>query len=424
MIKPELIAPAGDLEKLKVAFHFGADAVYIGLKNFSLRVNAKNFDNDQFIEAVKYTHKINKKIYVAVNIYFTPDEMNELIEQLKFINKIKPDGIIISDLGALYLAKEYSPDVPIHISTQTNITNHYAAKFLASYGVKRIVLARELTLNDIKKISEFVNVELEAFVHGAMCVAYSGRCFLSSYMTKDGLGARKDMPNSKERSANKGDCAHSCRWEYIIREVSRDNQDYTVIQNGKGSFILSSKDICMVDHIKELIDCGITSFKIEGRMKSILYISSIVRAYRNAIDSLFDPKVEYNKDEIHNELDVVSHREFCTGFYFEKPYINPNLTERTYSRKIRLAAMVDDVKNKRAILKVYNTINLNPDSKIEYIAPKMKTITIASIKFYDNNNNPVEKAIHNSYIEAEFYDINGNLIKPDKYDIIRMEAKF
>ena len=420
--KPELLAPAGDMEKLKVAFHFGADAVYVGLPDFSLRANTKNFNEEELTEAVTYTHDLQKKIYVALNIYFTPDQIDGLIYYLKFIKKTKPDGIILSDLGAVYLAKKYAQDIPIHISTQANTTNQYAVRLLEDLGVNRIVLARELTLENIKKIKKTVKTDLETFVHGAMCIAYSGRCLLSAYMTHNQLGSR-DNEEKQLRSANQGFCSHSCRWEFIIKEKSRLNQEYPVEQNSNGTYIFSSKDICMIDHIDNLIEAGIGSFKIEGRMKSILYISSIVRAYRQAIDNRYDKKINYDREEIEKELNVVSHREFCTGFFYDKPQDNPNITKGgIYKRKIRLAALIIGVNENRAILKIYNTFGIKDN--IEYIAPFMKTIQIGKIEFYDKENMLLDKINHNDTIEAIMFDKKGNFITPEKLDILRIESNF
>jgi len=421
--KPELLSPAGDFEKLKVAFHFGADAVYAGLTDFSLRAKTKNFNDDELRQAIDYTHSINKKIYITMNIYFTPDETESLIERLKFIENIKPDGLILSDLGAVYLAKKYAPGIPIHISTQANITNQFAALYLKETGASRIILARELTLTQIKKIKEQTDITLEAFIHGAMCIAYSGRCLLSAFMTHPELGKRSDIESDEIRSANKGNCSHSCRWEYILKEKTRGEQEYSILENENGTYVFSSKDICMIDNIKDLINAGIDSFKIEGRMKSILYISSIVRAYRQAIDHLYDKNTEYNRDEIEEELNVVSHREFCTGFFYEKPCDNPNTTKGgLYKRNKRLGALVADIKSGRAVLKIYNTITKN--DTLQYIAPKMKTVKISKIILYDENNNEIDNAKHNQYIEAVIYDDKNNIIKPDLFDIIRMDAEF
>lgn len=422
--KPELLAPAGDLEKLKVAFHFGADAVYTGLKQFSLRANSRNFDNESIIEGIEYTRKLGKKLYIALNIYFTPDQTADFIKQLKFINKIKPDGIIISDPGAIYLAKEHAPDVPIHISTQANTTNQYAAKLYAQLGAERVVTARELSLQDIATVKRESGLEIEAFIHGAMCISYSGRCLLSSYMTDNNLGMRPGEESKKVRSANKGDCAHSCRWEFILKEKSRAEQNYEIEEDESGTYILSSKDICMIDYVKELIEAGIDSFKVEGRMKSVLYISSIIRAYRRAIDAYYDNSISYNRDEIEKELNIVSHREFCTGFYFDSPIDQANLTGNImYKRDVRLAALVKGpATGKRLCLKLYNSIK--ESDRLELIGPNMRTIEVAGLKLFDKDGNRVEKAGHMKDAFIELYDNEGEIIEAMPLDILRMEHEF
>jgi U32 family peptidase len=422
--KPELLAPAGDFEKLKVAFHFGADAVYAGLKEFSLRANTKNFNDIQIKQAIDYTHDLCKKIYIAMNIYFFPEQSELIIENLLMLNSLKPDGIIISDLGLLYLIRKHDIKIPVHISTQANTTNQYAVEMYRELGVSRIVLARELSLSKIDVIKNHTkDIELETFIHGAMCISYSGRCLLSSYMTAKNMGKRKDEKQDYVRSANQGDCTHSCRWEYVLREKTRPDQDYEIIENEEGSYILSSKDICMIDNIKDLIEHGIDSFKIEGRMKSILYISSIVRAYRQAIDNYFDPGILYDNIMIKNEMNVVSHREFSTGYFYDSPEMKANVTiNPVYKREMRLAALVEKVRGERLILKIFNTINTK--NNLEYIGRNMKTLKISKIVFYDNNGSILDKANHNQYIEAIIFDGSGKIINSEIFDIIRMESDF
>ena len=422
MKKPELIAPAGDFEKLKVAFHFGADSVYVGLENFSLRAKTKNFNENGLEEAILYTRKLDKKIYVALNIYFTPEDIEGLINYLKLLDKLKPDALIISDLGAMQLAKKYAPGIPIHISTQANTTNQYSAELLKSIGASRIILARELSLKDISAFKK-TGIELEAFIHGAMCIAYSGRCLLSAYMTGKFLGGRSDSEKNEIRSANKGDCAHSCRWEYYLKEKSRPEENFIINEESGGTYILSSKDICMIHHIKELIDSGVTCFKIEGRMKSILYISSIVRAYRIAIDSHFNKDLTYDKNEIKNELEVVSHREFCTGFFFDSPGNIPNTTQGgLYKRKIRLAALVDKIIDDKICIKIFNTIS--DKFKFELIGPDMKTVKLGKIVLKNEREEAVNKLNHNEAGFIEMYDGKNKKVIPKELDILRMGADF
>ena len=422
----ELLSPAGNLEKLKVAIHYGADAIYVGLKDFSLRANATNFDEDELKEAIQYTHERDKKIYVAINVYFTPNQTAGIIEKLKFLEKLRVDGIIISDLGVIKLAKEYAPSINIHISTQANTTNEHAVMFYRDIGIKRVILSRELSLENIKIIKSLVpDVELEVFVHGAMCIAYSGRCLLSSYMTKNGLTSPKtyDLNNKTTRSANKGDCSHSCRWEYFLIEKSRPNDNFIIDEDINGSYILSSKDLAMIDYLDELIEAGINSFKIEGRMKSILYISSIIRSYRNKIDHYYDKSIQYNRKFIEKELSVVSHREFCTGFFYDSPKNNSNVitTETSYQREMRLGAMVENKIEDRVILKIFNRLSKN--DKLEYISLNF-TKSISKIYFFDNVGNTLDNVNNGQYVEAIFFDENNDKIIPQKFDIIRIETIF
>lgn len=306
MKKVELLAPAGDMSKLMTALHFGADAVYVGGSKFSLRANAKNFDGEGLKEAVEYTHAEGKKIYVAVNVFADNSDFDGLEEYFKQLQEYGVDAVIISDPGVLALCRQVVPDMEIHLSTQANTTNKYSAKFWAEQGVKRIVLARETSLDEIKEIREFLpsDIEIEAFVHGAMCIAYSGRCLLSNALTG--------------RSSNKGDCVQACRWEYSIVETRRGGEPITIGQEERGTYLLNSKDLNMLAHVGELAESGVYSFKIEGRMKSPYYVASVVNAYRKAIDMYY----EHGKDvkmpeQLFAELYKNSHRDYTTGFYFK-----------------------------------------------------------------------------------------------------------
>ena len=301
----ELLAPAGDLNKLKTAIHFGADAVYVGGSAFSLRANAKNFGEEELLEAVKYVHDAGKKIYVAVNIFAFNDDFDELKKYFVFLQKANVDAVIISDPGVICVCKEVAPGLEIHLSTQANTTNKYAAKFWADNGVKRIVLARETKLEDIKGIREYLpdDVEIEAFVHGAMCISYSGRCLLSNALTG--------------RSSNRGDCVQACRWEFEFYEKNRKGSPLTIGEDGRGTYIMNSKDLNMIEHIDKLIEAGVYSFKVEGRMKSPYYVASVINAYRKAIDLYYkDPKNYKPSQALIDELFKNSHRDYTTGFYF------------------------------------------------------------------------------------------------------------
>lgn len=321
----EVLSPAGNMEKLKTAVYFGADAVYFAGKSFGLRAFAGNFDEKEMTEAVDFCHKNNVKAYVTVNIVAHNYDFEKLPEYLEFLNSIKVDAMIISDLGIVQFAKKYAPDVDIHISTQANVTNKYTAKLLCEMGAKRIVLARELTLTEIKQIRDYIpeDVELEAFVHGAMCISYSGRCLLSNYLSG--------------RRSNKGECIQACRWKYTINEESRDNEKLPIEEDSRGTYILNSKDLKMIEYLDELVKAGVTSFKLEGRMKSPYYVATITNAYRRALDGLKQDINNYSCPEVLiEELEKTSHRRYTTGFNFkdkkkeESEYLESSMPIQTH----------------------------------------------------------------------------------------------
>lgn len=293
--KVELLAPAGNMERLKTAIHFGADAVYIGATEFSLRNLADNFTLDEITDAVTYAHERNVKIYVTVNAFMRDEQLSTLPETLKALEKANVDALIINDPSVIRIAKRVAPTLSLHLSTQANTLNSESAMFWHEQGIDRIVLARELTLSEIHKMRDKLpeSLELEAFVHGAMCVSYSGRCLLSNYIAG--------------RDSNKGECAQPCRWSFEVRERGNDGEFFSIISQRNGSFILNSKDMCMVDYLDDIINSGIVSFKIEGRMKSILYVATVVNAYRMALDG-------YDMDAVRRELMQLSHRPYTTGF--------------------------------------------------------------------------------------------------------------
>jgi len=303
MDKVELLAPVGDLERLKIAVLYGADAVYLGGQIFGMRATAKNFTLDQLREGVLFAHGYGVKIYLTVNIIPHNKDLAELSEYIKQIYNIGVDAVIVSDLGTFGIIKELAPDIEIHISTQANTTNYATVNFWNKLGAKRVVLARELSFNEIKEINEKKNeyVDLEAFVHGAMCISYSGRCLLSNYMAN--------------RDANKGECAQPCRWNYYLVEEKRPNEYMPVYEDDKGTYIMNSKDLCMIEYIPQLIDSGISSLKIEGRMKTAYYVATTVRAYRMAIDSYYENPEEWKfNPEWMRELRKSSHRDILLVF--------------------------------------------------------------------------------------------------------------
>lgn len=297
----ELLAPSGDFNKLKTAIHFGADAVYVGGNNYGLRKGAKNFTNEGLKEAVEYCHARGKKLYVTCNIVAHNSDFEGLSEYLEFLESICVDAVIVSDPGIIMFCKKYLKNTEIHLSTQANATNKYSVKFWADMGVSRVVLARELSVEEIKQIKDFApDVELEAFVHGAMCVSHSGRCLLSNFLT--------------HRDGNHGDCVQACRWEYAIHEVKNDSKKLILSEDERGSYIMNSKDLNMLANIKDLIDAGVTSFKVEGRMKSQYYVGTVINAYRKGIDLAVCGK--QIPEFLCNELVKTAHRDYTTGFYY------------------------------------------------------------------------------------------------------------
>ncbi|MEJ5285378.1 MAG: U32 family peptidase [Brevinematia bacterium] len=383
MHKVELLSPAGNFDKLKFAFAYGADAVYVGVKNFSLREGADNFSIEELIEAVKYTHKINRKIFLTSNIYFHEDDIKKFKEFIPEIADIGLDGLIVSDIGIVSLLREKYPAIPLHISTQANTLNSEAVKFYEKLGVKRVVLARELTLDEIKSIRDKTSLELETFVHGAFCVAYSGRCLLSNYFTNPSIYKPNEKPKSmkveKTRDANKGDCAQVCRWSFYLVETNRLNDYLPVeIEENNATTILSSKDLNLAPFMKELIEAGINSFKIEGRMKSIYYVANTARVYRKVIDNVLQGKT--TPEEIFEELYKVSHREYFTGFYFEKNRL-ANTTLKSYLKSATfLGYVINQIEDGKYLVKAANQIKKS--DRIEIISPDGNEL-LKNFSFYD-----------------------------------------
>lgn len=392
----ELLSPAGNIEKLYYAYEYGADAAYIGIKNFSLRAKADNFSADEY-EAIRRV-KGNKKLYTALNIYFHDSDIETLEKESDYIHQYPLDGFIISDIGILGYLKKNFPDKELHLSTQANCVNTEAAKMYHDMGIKRIVLGRELSLKEIEAIKNNVpGLEIEVFAHGAMCLAYSGRCFLSKYLA--------------DRSANQGDCAHSCRWQYrVLEESERPGEYFPVVQGENFTSILSSKDLCMIDHLKELKDAGVDSIKIEGRMKSIYYTAVITRAYRKQLDyiegiSKEDPKPYV--DEIFN----VSHREFSTGFYYGKDEIEMP-TFKSYMSEAQFLGSVEEQAGEGIYrLDVKNQI-LASDS-IEYIGPDLLFLADEGFTLLDEDMQSVPKTDHGkiAYIKTDKKLKKGYIIR-------------
>ena len=344
MRKPELLIPAGNLETLKTAVIYGADAVYIGGEAFSLRARADNFDKDTMTEAIAFAHEHGAKVYVTVNIFVHNYDIEAAKKYLNELKTIAPDALIISDPGLFTLARQICPEIDIHVSTQMNSTNYLDFLFWQKQGARRVVNARELSLNELKEIREKIDevdpsMEIESFIHGAMCISYSGRCLLSGFMTG--------------RSANLGACTHPCRWNYYLMEEKRPGEYFPVEENERGTYIFNSKDLCMIEHIPELIDAGIDSFKVEGRMKTQLYVAVVARAYRKAIDDcLRDPELYRKNIPLYkDEISKCTYREFTTGFYFGKPGSDAQIYDsNTYKKNYTFLGCVHELSEDGAAL--------------------------------------------------------------------------
>lgn len=374
-IKPEILAPAGNLEKLKVAVDFGADAVYIGGGKLNLRAFSDNFSNEEMIEGVKYCHDRNRKLYVTLNIFARNYDLKGAGEYIKGLYDIGVDAVIIADPSLIAITKEVAPDLEIHLSTQANTVNYVATKFWYEQGVKRVVLARELTFKEIQGITDNIpkECEIEAFVHGSMCIAYSGRCLISNYM----LG----------RDANKGICSNACRYKYYLVEETRPGQYYPVVEDENGTYIMNSKDLCMIHYIPELVQSGITSFKIEGRMKSEFYVASVVKAYREALDSYFDDPDNFEfKEEWMDILNKVSHRQYHTGFYLGRNG-EQNYEESSYIRDYEIVGVVKeyDKENKTATILQKNRVF--EDEEVEVLRAKSSYFKIKLHEMFDVEKN-------------------------------------
>ncbi|URA10927.1 peptidase U32 family protein [Thermospira aquatica] len=376
----ELLSPAGSIEKMRFAFTYGADAVYAGAKAFSLREQAANFTVEELAEAVKYAHSLGKRLYLTTNIFFHNRHIKPFQDFIKEIAPLGVDGLIVSDLGMIAWLREKYPEIPIHVSTQANTTNVESCRFYEKLGVTRVILARELSLDEIREIRDAVTIELESFVHGAMCVAYSGRCLLSNYFTNPSIyrAGEKFSPGKtiRTRDANLGDCAQSCRWEYYLVEKSRQNQMIPFEETEHGTAILSSKDLNLASHLHKLMKAGINSFKIEGRMKSIYYVANVTRVYRHVIDTFLQggtPSLE-----VLAELEKVSHREYTTGFYF--PH-NESLqvTNPHYLREYTFLAYVKETLPEGSLCQSMNQIRNT--MMIEAILPQVKNILLEKKTF-------------------------------------------
>ena len=408
MRRPELLIPASSLEVLKIAVIYGADAVYIGGEAFGLRAKAKNFSMEEMREGIRFAHEHEVKVYVTANILAHNDDLEGVREYFKeldsFAKEEKPDALIIADPGVFMIAKEVCPDIERHVSTQANNTNYETYRFWYGLGAKRVVSARELSLNEIKELRANIpdDLEIETFIHGAMCISYSGRCLLSNYFTG--------------RDANQGACTHPCRWKYSIVEETRPNEYMPVYENERGTYIFNSKDLCMIEHIPELMESGIDSFKIEGRMKTALYVATVARTYRKAIDD-YKVSPELYKKNLPWYLDQISnctYRQFTTGFFFGKPSDEAQIYDNnTYLKEYTYLGIVGE-QNEEGRYRIEQRNKFSVGEEIEIMKPDGENLTVTVKRIVDEDGADMESAPHPK--QVLYIDLGHPL---EKYDILR-----
>lgn len=402
--KPELLVPASSLEVLKTAVIYGADAVYIGGEAFGLRAKAKNFSREDMKAGIAFAHERGVKVYVTANILAHNNDLDGAREYFQELKQIGPDALIISDPGMFMIAKEVWPEVEIHISTQANNTNYQTYRFWWQQGAKRVVSARELSLAEIKEIREHIpeEMEIESFIHGAMCISYSGRCLLSNYFTG--------------RDANQGACTHPCRWKYAVVEEKRPGEYLPVYENERGTYIFNSKDLCMIEYIPEIIDAGIDSLKIEGRMKTALYVACVARTYRKAIDDYMESEEKYraNMDWYRAEIAKCTYRQFTTGFYFGKPDENTQIYDsNTYVNEFVYLGTVEKI-DERGLAKFEQRNKFCVGDTIELMKRDGQNVATKVLAMYNEEGEAVESCPHSKqiiYVELS--------VKPEAYDIMR-----
>ena len=396
MKRPELLAPVGGADKLPYALHFGADAVYLGGKNFGLRAFSDNFDDEEMSKAISFAHSLGKKVYVTLNIFAKNADLGEMGEYVQKLVSFGADAAIVSDPGVVDFVMKTAPELDVHLSTQANTTNKYAAAFWAKQGVKRIVLARELTLDEIKEIKDYLgdDAEIEVFVHGAMCISYSGRCLLSTYLTP--------------RDSNRGECVQACRWDYEIREKGKDGF-LPISEDGRGSYILNSKDLCTMPFLDKIIEAGASSLKIEGRMKSAYYVGAAVRAYRKRIDDYLSGK-PYD-EELMKELEKITHREYTSGFYLGK-------AEQCYetskpANDYRYCADVTGYDEEKGLLEIVQRNRFYEGDELETVS-NLGEKTLKATEIYDEKGNRVPDC---KYVMQKLFVKTD--VKLEKYDMLR-----
>ncbi len=404
--KPELLVPASSLEVLRTAVIFGADAVYIGGEAFGLRAKAKNFSMEEMAEGIRFAHERDVKVYVTANILAHNEDFAGAESYFEELKALKPDALIISDPGMFLVAKEVCPEIEIHISTQANNTNYKTYQFWWQQGAKRVVSARELSLAEIRQIRDKIpaQMEIESFIHGAMCISYSGRCLLSNYFTG--------------RDANQGACTHPCRWKYAVVEETRPGEYLPVYENERGTYIFNSKDLCMIEYIPELVGAGIDSLKIEGRMKTALYVACVARTYRKALDDFFTSEETYraNMEWYRAEIAKCTYRQFTTGFYFGKPDEHTQIYDNnTYVNEYVYLGMVESV-DARGYARFEQKNKFCVGDTIELMKPDGRNIRTKVLALYNEENEPVESCPHaRQTLYAALSD------KPEAYDLMRVE---
>lgn len=408
MKKPELLIPASSLEVLKVAVIFGADAVYIGGEAFGLRAKAKNFSLDDMREGTQFAHQHQVRVYVTANILAHNQDLAGVREYFTELNEIKPDALIISDPGIFTLAKEVCPEVEVHISTQANNTNYETYRFWHRLGAKRVVSARELSLTELSELRSHIpdELEIETFIHGAMCISYSGRCLLSNYFTG--------------RDANQGACTHPCRWKYAVVEETRPGEYLPVYENERGTYIFNSRDLCMIEHIPDLVHAGIDSFKIEGRMKTALYVATVARTYRRAIDDYFVSEETYraNMPWYLDQIVNCTYRQFTTGFFFGKPDESSQIYDNnTYVKEYTYLGIVGEI-NEEGFCRIEQRNKFSVGETIEVMKPDGTDIPVIVKRIQDQDGNEMESAPHPKQIL--YIDLGQPLAK---FDILRRQEK-
>ena len=404
----ELLIPASSLEVLKIAVIYGADAVYIGGEVFGLRAKAKNFSMEDMAEGIQFAHEHGVKVYVTANILAHNGDLEGVREYFTQLKEIKPDALIISDPGIYTIAKEICPEIERHISTQPNNTNYGTYQFWWNQGAKRVVTARELSLNEIAEIRKNIpdEMEIETFVHGAMCISYSGRCLLSNYFTG--------------RDANQGACTHPCRWKYAVVEEKRPGEYLPVYENERGTYIFNSKDLCMIEYIPELIEAGIDSFKIEGRMKTALYVATVARTYRKAIDDYLTSPEKYkeNMDWYLEQISNCTYRQFTTGFFFGKPSEESQIYDNnTYIKEYTYLGIVGE-RNEEGLYQIEQRNKFSVGEQIEVMKPDGRNIPVTVKRIVDEDGNEMESAPHPK--QVLYIDLGQEL---EMYDILRRQEE-